>query len=86
MIGAGLEYVSTTYFDGAETDCCKREPYTLYRGHVGVGNPSQGWSFRLTGLNLTDEYIYAFKSANDDYALGTPLAPRTVFAQFSWTY
>jgi iron complex outermembrane receptor protein len=86
MLGAGMEYVTKAHGDGAESGCCLREPYALYRGHVGVGSLGQGWTFRLTGLNLTDDYIYSFKSSTSEYTFGAPLPPRTFFGQINYNF
>jgi iron complex outermembrane receptor protein len=88
MLGAGMEYVSKAHGDVAEKGDNLREPYALYRGHVGVGSLGQGWTFRVTGLNLTDEYVYSFiqRAPDRSYANGAPLPPRTFFGQINYNF
>jgi iron complex outermembrane receptor protein len=85
LIGVTVEYTSSQYTT-ADDPCCIQEAYVRYRAQTGVANPSQGWSFRVTGANLTNEYI--IPNIGDDPALPSvsPAPPRSVFAQFSWNY
>ncbi len=84
--GGTVSYTDDSLASENGDPCCVQESYYLYRAHVGVNNRSQGWDFRVTGLNLTNEYILPNQS--DDAALpsGSPAPPRSVFAQFSWNY
>jgi iron complex outermembrane recepter protein len=91
VMGGTAEYVGETNFDGAEGPCCVREPYWFYRAQMGFGKISQGWTFRVIGLNLADEYLYASRVQGEDlqgdpFTVGVPLPPRTVFGQLSWTF
>lgn len=85
LLGGTLEYTSSQYTT-ADDPCCIQEAYFRYRAQTGVTSPSQGWSMRVTGVNLTNEYI--IPNIGDDPALPavSPAPPRSVFAQFSWNY
>jgi iron complex outermembrane receptor protein len=92
LIGGGGEYIGDTNFDSAEHSSGRREPLTIYRGHVGVASLGQGWSFRVIGLNLADEYLYAARTrsieaaSGEPFGLGVPMPPRTVFGQLNYTF
>lgn len=86
LLGGTIEYTgsqfSSNYAPNSEQD-----GYFRYRAHTGLSNASQGWSFRITALNLTDEY-FGSKVTDPSVGLTTvqPIPPRSIFAQFSWKY
>ncbi len=86
LAGATVEYKSE-YFGapdlGKET---LQESFYRYRAHIGLGNPSQGWSFRVTGLNLTDEVVFSKKTFDGTERIVYSEPGRTYYAQFTWNY
>ena len=86
LIGGTVEYVSSSYLGLNLDDCCVGESRYRYRAHIGVANQNRGWAFRVTGLNLTNEYNFATQGFDAGITTGAPMPPRTVFAQFSWSY
>lgn len=86
LAGGTVEYKSEYYASadlGAET---LQEGFYRYRAFLGLGNPLQGWSFRITGLNLTDEVVYGKKSFDGTEKIVNSEPGRTYYAQFTWAY
>ncbi len=86
LAGGTVEYNSKYFLSPTLEEGNVQDGYYKYRAHLGLANDLQGWSFRITGVNLGDEYVLS--RANFDGTLGTvlPQAPRSVVAQFSWSY
>jgi iron complex outermembrane receptor protein len=84
LLGATAEYVGSSFSPNYDATS-EQDSYYRYRAHTGFTNLSQGWTFRVTALNLTDAYI-AQRSSDANLTTITPQPPRTIFAQFSWNY
>ena len=87
MSGLTMEYTDVSYVD-VDLDPRKRQPsFFRWRMHVGLGNPTQGWSLRLTGENLTNE---ATSIRQGDLFAGIFVSavepPRQFFGQFRWQF
>lgn len=81
------EYIDS-YYPDTDLDRRKRQPsFFRYRASLGFGNAVQGWSFRVIGENLTNEYTVI---RNGDLFAGVFVAasepPRMIFGQFRWEF
>lgn len=83
LLGGTVEYTGS-YYTTAYHPCCVQEAYERYRAQTGLSGAT--WSFRVTGLNLTNEYITPNVGSDPAFPSAAPGAPRSVFAQFSWNY
>jgi iron complex outermembrane recepter protein len=83
LLGGTVEYTGTQY-TSAYDPRNSQPAYFLYRAQTGVSSPT--WSFRVTGLNLANDYISLNTGWSPSSTSVAPLPPRTLFAQFSWNY
>lgn len=85
--GAAAEVQSRQYLD-IDLDERKVQPsFWRYKANIGIGNPAQGWSFKILCDNLTDERT-AIRQGDIVPGLFVNLQdpPRMVFGQFRWTF
>lgn len=86
---AGLtgEYNSSQFLD-IDLDRRKvQEPFWRFRASVGLGNPSQGWSFKLVGENLTDKVTYIRQGdVAPKQFVGITEPPRQVYGMLRWSF
>ncbi len=85
-VGGTVEYTGAQFAGNYNADNRTDAEYS-YRAHLGVSNPAQGWNFRVSAINLTDEYS-GFSATDRGLGVKTmsPFPPRTVIAQFGWSY
>lgn len=50
------------------------------------GDKAQGWDFRITGLNLIDEYILSRAAWDGTFFVQNPEEVRLFYGQFGWTF
>jgi iron complex outermembrane receptor protein len=87
QFGGGLDYQSEQFTTTSLDDRYIQGDVTRWRATVGIGNPLQGWSFRLQGENLTDEVatLRQGQILKGSVVEGVE-APRTVYGTFRYTF
>ena len=66
-----------------------QDAYYRLKASVGIGDPSKGWTFRVTGDNLTDEVIAIERGIAAPTSQGLVSVtgqPRVIFGQLHWKF
>ncbi|MDP3856883.1 MAG: TonB-dependent receptor [Stagnimonas sp.] len=86
-LGGAVEYLSKQYLDIDLDERKTQAAFYRYKASIGVGNPRQGWSFRVHGENLSDERT-AIRQGDIVPGLFVSLQdpPRTIFGQLRWAF
>ncbi len=81
------EYASEQFTD-IDLDERKIQPaFWRYRASLGFGNPSQKWSFKIIGENLTDEITYIRQGdLSPKQFVGIVEPPRRFYGQLRWSF
>lgn len=87
QLGGGFDYRSSQFANTSLDPRFKEGPTLRLRASIGIGDPVNGWSFRLQGENLTNEVVtirqgQIFRGAVVE---GTE-APRTIYGVFHYSY
>lgn len=86
LVGGTAEYVSKYFLSSTLDERLVQDAFFRYRANIGVGNKAQGWSFRVTGLNLTDKYVRSREAFDGTFRTITPEDGRSFYGQFSWGF
>lgn len=64
-----------------------QEGFERYKASLGIAHPTQGWSLKVIGENLTDEKT-GIRQGDLFSGVFVEIAeqPRTVYAQFDWRF
>ncbi|HKY92272.1 MAG TPA: TonB-dependent receptor [Nevskiaceae bacterium] len=85
--GAAMEFQSKTYLDIDLDERKTQDAFARFRATLGVGNPRQGWSFKIVGENLTDKRT---SIRQGDVVPGLFVSaqepPRQVYGQFRYSF
>ena len=85
--GLTAEYMSSQYLD-IDLDRRKvQQPFWRYRAALGIANRAQGWSFKLTGENLTNKVTYIRQGdVAPKQFVGITEPPRQIFGMLRWDF
>ena len=84
--GTTVEHVSSQFLNIDLNPASAQPGFLRYRANVGFGNEAQGWSFSVTGENLTDE-ITSLRQDDISWVVGSyPEPRRTIYSQFQFTF
>ena len=87
QFGGGLDYQSEQFTTTSLDERYIQDAITRWRATIGIGNPIQGWSFRLQGENLTNEVVTVRQGQILRGAVVEGLeAPRTVYGTFRYSF
>ena len=87
QFGGGLDYQSEQFTTTSLDERYIQDAVTRWRATIGIGNPIQGWSFRLQGENLTNEVVTVRQGQILRGAVVEGLeAPRTVYGTFRYSF
>ncbi len=84
---ATIEQFSEQLLDVDLDERKKQDGFERYKASIGVAHPSQGWSLKIIGENLTDEKT-GIRQGDLFSGVFVEIAeqPRTMYAQFDWRF
>lgn len=85
--GLTAEYMSGQFLD-IDLDRRKvQQPFWRYRAALGIANRAQGWSFKLTGENLSNKVTYIRQGdVAPKQFVGITEPPRQIFGMLRWDF
>lgn len=87
--GGSVEYSDVHFTAEAPEPRSRQDAFLRYNADFGFEDPAMGWSFWVTGQNLTNEIVQSvtrdISVAGGSYFF-IPQDPRTIFATFRWEY
>lgn len=88
-LGLTVDYSSFQYVRENLDPRMAQDAYYRLKASIAIGNPTKGWTFRVTGENLTDEVVTVERSIAAPTSQGLLTfadQPRIVYGQLRWDF